>query len=64
MTAIINTLPNCPWCVKAKKLLDLKGIQYIEAEGKSDLWPTVPFIEVDGEAIGGFTELAAWCRKH
>lgn len=64
MTAIINTLPNCPWCVKAKKLLDLKGVQYIEVEGKSDLWQTVPYIEVDGEAIGGFTELAAWCRKH
>lgn len=64
MTAIINTLPNCPWCVKAKKLLDLKGIQYIEVEGKSDLWPTVPYIEVDGQVVGGFTELAAWCRKH
>ncbi len=63
MTALINTLPNCPWCVKAKKLLDLKGIQYIELDGKSDLWPTVPYIEVDGQAIGGFTELARFLRN-
>lgn len=64
MTAIINTLPNCPWCVKAKRLLDLKGIEYTEVNGKVDHFPTVPYIEVDGEAIGGFTELAAWCRKN
>lgn len=64
MTAIINTLPNCRWCQKAKKLLDLKGIEYTEVNGKVDHFPTVPYIEVDGEAIGGFTELAAWCRKH
>ncbi len=62
-TAIINTLPNCPWCVKAKKLLDLKGIQYIEVNEKSDLWKTVPYIEIDGEPIGGFTELARFLRN-
>lgn len=64
MTALINTLPSCPWCVKAKKLLDLKGIKYIELDGKSDKFPTVPYVEINGQAIGGFTELAAWCRKH
>ena len=63
MTAIINTLPECPWCVKAKKLLDLKGIQYIEVKEKSDLWQTVPYIEIDGESIGGFTELARFLRN-
>ena len=63
MTALINTLPNCPWCVKAKKLLDLKKIEYIELPGKSDKWPTVPYIEIDGTQIGGFTELASYCRK-
>lgn len=64
MTALINTLPDCPWCVKAKKLLDLKKINYIELDGKSDKWETVPYIEIDGQPIGGFTELAAWCRSH
>ena len=63
MKAEINTLPNCPWCVKAKKLLDLKGIQYTELHGKSDKWPTAPYIEIDGEPIGGFTELARYLRS-
>ena len=62
-TAIINTLPDCKWCVKAKKLLDLKGIQYIEVNEKSDLWPTVPYIEIDGSQVGGFAELAVALRK-
>ena len=64
MTATINTLPNCPWCVKAKRLLDLKGIEYKEVSSRSSNWPTVPYIEINGQSVGGFTELAAWCRKH
>ena len=63
MTALINTLPNCPFCVKAKRLLDLKGIQYIELDGKSDKWKTVPYIEIDGEPVGGFTELSQFIRQ-
>ena len=63
MTAIINTLPDCVWCEKAKKLLDLKGIQYIEVNEKSALWQSVPYIEIDGEPIGGFTELARFLRN-
>ena len=64
MNATINTLPNCPWCEKAKKLLKFKNIEYKILEGKVDEWPTVPYIVIDGQPIGGFTELAAWCRKH
>ena len=64
MNATINTLSDCPWCVKAKKLLDLKGIKYEEIHGKADSWKTVPYIEINGQPIGGFTELAAWCRTH
>lgn len=63
MKAKVNTLPNCPWCVKAKKLLDLKGIEYEEILGKSQDWKTVPYIVVNDQPIGGFTELAAYCRK-
>ena len=62
-TAMINTLPQCPWCDKAKKLLDLKGIQYVELPGKSELFPTVPYIEIDGKPIGGFVELARHFRN-
>jgi len=64
MKAIINTLPNCPWCEKAKRLMTLKNIQYKTLEGKSDDWPTVPYIVIDGQPIGGFAEFAAWCRKN
>lgn len=63
MNALINTLPDCRWCEKAKKLLDLKGIKYIELDGKSGKWPTVPYIEIDGQAVGGFTELARFVRN-
>ena len=63
MKATINTIENCPWCVKAKKLLDLKEIEYTEVNGKVDNWPTVPYIEIDGQVIGGFTELARYVRN-
>ena len=63
-TATINTLPDCPWCVKAKKLLDLQGISYTEVNGKVDNHPTVPYIVIDGEPIGGFTELAQFIRRN
>lgn len=64
MTATINTLPDCKWCLKAKRLLELKGIEYTEVNGKVDNYPTVPYVIIDGQPVGGFTELAAWCRKH
>ena len=63
MKAEINTLPDCPWCVKAKKLLDLKGIEYQEILSKSQKWKTVPYIVIEGQGIGGFTELAGFLRK-
>jgi glutaredoxin 3 len=58
----------CGYCVRAKALLDGKGLEYEELlleEGPDfrqrlfDLtggW-TVPQILIDGEPIGGFTEL-------
>ena len=62
-TAIINTLPDCKWCGYAKKLLDLNEIQYVEVNEKSELWPTVPYVELDGKPIGGFLELAKYLRE-
>jgi glutaredoxin len=61
--ATINTLPDCPWCVKAKMLLDLAEIQYKEIDGKVDSYPTVPYIVIDGEPVGGFLELSHFIRK-
>lgn len=63
MSATIYTSETCPWCVRAKKLLDLHDISYQEVSGKSPNWKTVPYIEIDGEHVGGFVELASYCRK-
>jgi glutaredoxin 3 len=60
---------SCPFCVKAKQLLDKWNIPYVEAMIDSDEQArkefavatnrarTVPQIIIDGECIGGFTEL-------
>jgi glutaredoxin len=63
MKAKIWTIDNCPYCVRAKRLLDLKGIEYEERQGFHPDWKSVPYITVNGEEIGGFTEFAAYCRK-
>ena len=58
----------CAYCVRAKTLLDSKGIPYEEAlldeepSFRKRLFEltggwTVPQIVIDGEPIGGFTEL-------
>lgn len=58
----------CAYCVKAKRLLDQKGIRYTEInlEGKDDEllaikkqtgWRTVPLIFIGDEFIGGCDEL-------
>ena len=64
MKALVWTIPNCPFCIKAKKLLDLKGIEYEEMSGFHPDWKTVPYIELDGEPIGGFTELTRYVRSN
>jgi glutaredoxin 3 len=67
----IYTTPLCPYCWRAKRLLNKKGIIFVEI----DLWQqpqrrsemieraggrrTVPQLFVDGRAIGGSDELAA-----
>jgi glutaredoxin 3 len=67
----IYTTPICPYCIRAKRLLDKKGVAYEEI----DLWAnsgrrpemlkraagrtTVPQIFIDGRGIGGSDELHA-----
>jgi glutaredoxin len=63
MKTIIHTIPNCPWCVKAKTLLDLMGVEYEEIQGKHPDHPTAPYIIIDGKPIGGFTELSNHVRS-
>ena len=68
MKAVVWSKPACPFCVKAKNLLQSKGIEYEEkniAEGHKiqdllELVPnarTMPQIWLDGEHLGGYYEL-------
>lgn len=67
-TVVIYTTPTCGYCHAAKRLLLDKGVAFDEvvAAGRHDLraWlvqatgrRTVPQVFINGEAIGGFTEL-------
>ena len=68
MTAIVWSKDLCPFCDQAKSLLTSRGIQYEERNVSRD-WTkeqlleavpnarTVPQIFLDGEHVGGFTEL-------
>lgn len=67
----IYTTPICPYCIRAKRLLDKKQVAYEEI----DLWQTpdrraemlqrasgrttVPQIFIDGRGIGGSDDLHA-----
>ena len=70
MKAEIYTWSYCPFCVRAKELLDQRGVAYEEhvMDGKdAELnevkrkydHGTVPIVLLDGEYVGGFTELQA-----
>jgi len=66
----IYSTPSCPFCVRAKRLLDERGIAYedIDVSGDPELRTqimqrsggrrTVPQIFIDGRSIGGYEELA------
>jgi glutaredoxin 3 len=67
---LVYTTAMCPFCVRAKRLLEVRGIAYEEidvganVEMRADLVHrtgrrTVPQIFIDGRSIGGFEELAA-----
>ena len=70
MKAIVWSKYNCPYCDQAKALLTQRGIQFEEKkigdgytrEELLEAVPTartVPQIFIDGELVGGFTELKA-----
>ncbi|MFO1036050.1 MAG: glutaredoxin 3 [Geminicoccaceae bacterium] len=70
-TVEIYTTPMCPYCWRAKKLLDKKGVAFTEI----DLWQepdrreemirradgrrTVPQVFIDGRGVGGSDDLVA-----
>lgn len=66
----VYTKDYCPYCVRAKRLLEKKAIPFeeINVEGRDDLrdWlvettgqRTVPQVFVDDRSLGGFSDLAA-----
>ena len=69
-TVEIYTTPYCPYCVRAKALLQRKGVDYQETDvsdpGRRDAMTrraggsyTVPQIFIDGHHIGGCDDLHA-----
>ena len=70
-TIEIYTTNVCPYCVKAKRLLDAKDLDYTEIDltgddearmalvQKSGGRRTVPQIFINGQAIGGFDDMYA-----
>jgi glutaredoxin 3 len=66
---VVYSKTICPYCVRAKKLLDAKGVDFEEimVDSDPDLFNelkqksgmlTVPQIFIDDQLIGGYTELA------
>ncbi len=67
---IVYTTRHCPYCVRAKRLLQNKGVEFEEVDvGHDDEMRakmiktsgrrTVPQIFIDDKPIGGFDELHA-----
>jgi alkyl hydroperoxide reductase subunit F len=65
----IYSQTQCPWCHRAKSLLEKKGVAFEEVfvAGDTPEWDamiertggrTTPQILIDGDVIGGYTELA------
>ena len=68
---VIYTWTVCPFCVRAKRLFDDKGIPYeeINLDGRDDEFnalkektgmKTVPQIFIDDKLVGGYRELSAF----
>lgn len=76
-SAEIFSKPNCPFCIKAKHILEKRGIMYVESDAvalrdtliervttETGQAPrTVPQIWLDGKYIGGHDQLVAHFAK-
>jgi glutaredoxin 3 len=73
MKAVVWSKDACPFCVQAKALLELRGIEFEERNVSKD-WTreqlleavpnarTLPQIFLDDRHIGGFTDLRSHLR--
>ena len=73
MQAVVWSKDACPFCVQAKALLELKGIEF-EERNVSKEWTreqlleavpnarTLPQIFLDDKLVGGFTELRKYLQ--
>ena len=73
MKAVVWSKDACPFCVQAKALLELRGIEFEERNVSKD-WTreqlleavpdsrTLPQIFLDYQHIGGFTDLRSHLR--
>lgn len=70
---VLYTAVYCPWCWRAKSLLERHGIPYEEHDITTNFEErrrltretgrrTVPNVFLDGVSIGGFDELSRRCR--
>lgn len=70
----VYTKQNCPFCVRAKRLLERKGVAYeeVDVEEKDELraWlvetsgqRTVPQVFAGDRPLGGFSDLDALDRE-
>ena len=71
---LVYTTENCPFCIRAKALLDARGVEYRELnlerdpDGRAELvkqtgMMTFPQVIIDGELVGGFQETLAADRS-
>lgn len=73
----LYTKQNCPWCVKAKELLNSVGLQYEELHYDKDFTKddlreligpnlplTVPQVVVRNHRIGGYEDLVEYMESH
>lgn len=62
-TYLLHVSEDCPWCLRAKALLEHYGVEYTTTTAPCEEWPTVPAIyKIDSagvELIGGYDQLCA-----
>jgi glutaredoxin-related protein len=60
---VIHVIPDCPWCTRAKALLEAYSLDYSTTSEPCDEWPTWPAIylttENTKELIGGYDQLCS-----